>query len=805
MAGELTLDYQKDAIPNPIPLVGCKKLRRNGSLASWNYLENSLLLLGNLLLAFCLMRFAAPGGIYPAGVALLFACQRQQFGNKLALLCGAVIGSFTIQEPVTGLFLSSAIVVWYGAVGLLSKRRTSLKPLTSFTLWAVLRIGIVACTGPNLFYYGLVAVELVCTYLLAVLFQRGLAFLENPMRTYSKISLTALAMMLLLAVGGIGSEPAFSVNFQELAAVVLVLTVGYLGGGGVGAVMGISVAVIIGIPTDAMIALIAMYGLSGLFGGVLKELGRWGTIAGSSCGLFLAMGQLHENILGNPQLLPWGMGIMAFLLIPRRCLSQISSYFPNQVSENYSRDERQKLREVVMSRLDDLAAIFEELAKSFHQTEVAAVDNEQKVDLYSLLDRVCTKNCQQCTGYGVCWGENFYSTYREIFDLLALAELYGEVKTEQLKGKLAKTCFQQFKLITTINHLFESCQNEYQWRRKLEEGKYFLANQLQGMADIICNLTQEIANDTSFRSEVEDHLKHSFQRLGMGIKEVGVTSIGEERLEVKVRQRSCGRKRECYCLAAPLISRLLGTEYSVWERKCHLENGQCTYALSPVRQYHVKTTVCKLAKSGTESGDTSALRELKDGHFVAIVSDGMGHGDKASEESKTTVAILEKLLESGIDRDFAVNMVNSVLLLRSPDESFATVDLALLDLFDGRAEFVKIGAASSYIKRGREVISIKSTSLPAGILNTVDIERTEFHLQPGDMIILATDGVVDSKPNQAGKEDWMVRALRQVEVVGPEALGEYLLSLAKINQDGVPKDDMTVVVLQFNLNEPVLQ
>ena len=120
-----------------------------------------------------------------------------------------------------------------------------------------------------------------------------------------------------------------------------------------------------------------------------------------------------------------------------------------------------------------------------------------------------------------------------------------------------------------------------------------------------------------------------------------------------------------------------------------------------------------------------------------------------------------------------------------------------LDLYNGHAEFIKIGAASSFVKRGKEVWSIKSTSLPAGILNSVDLERTIVTLQPGDLIIMATDGVIDSKVNHSDKEDWMVRALRQVEVVGPEALGEYLLSLAKINQEGIPKDDMTVIVLQL--------
>ncbi|WP_165907882.1 stage II sporulation protein E [Hydrogenispora ethanolica] len=797
MAGELTLQYQKDAIPNRNLLTECRAMNRDWSTTARSWVGNSLQIVGQLLLAFFLVRFPVPGGIFPAGAAVLLAANRRKTFEFWALAAGTAAGLFTVYGPLMAWLSMAAFLIWFAATGFFLKKRTSLPLVTSFTIWAVLRIGITTLVGPTLQLYGLAALELLATYLLAIVFGYALKFLENPLKAYSKSSLSALVIMVLMALGGLGDLALLTVKLQDLAAVLLLLAVSYLGGGGAGAVLGLSLAIIQGLTGGGLVTLVTLYGISGLLGGVLKDLGRWGTAAGSALGWFFAMGQLHFQLTVGPQVLPWGIGMVAFLCIPRRYLSQVSNYLPNPESASYSREERQKLREVVMGRLDDLASIFEELAKSFNNGETAAVA-EQKPDLYSLLDRVCSKNCQHCTGYELCWRENFYSTYREIFDLLALAELYGEVNSGHLKGKLAKTCFQQFKLLTTINHLFERCQTEYQWQKKLEEGKYFLANQLQGMADIICSLAKEISTDTSFRSEVEEHLKLGFNRIGMSIKDIAVVSMGGERLEIKIRQRSCDRKHECGGLAAPLISKLLGTEYMVWERKCSLENGQCSYCLSPVRRYAVKTNVSKLSKSGNEpSGDSHSLQELKDGHFAVILSDGMGSGEKASEESQTTVAILDKLLESGINSDFAVKMVNSVLLLRSPDESFATVDLVLVDLFDGRAEFIKIGAGSSYIKRGREVISIQSTSLPAGILNTVDAERTEIHLQPGDMIILATDGIIDSKPNQAGKEDWVVRALRQVEVVGPEALGDYLLSLAKINQDGALKDDMTVVVLQF--------
>jgi stage II sporulation protein E len=788
---ELTLNYQKEAIPNRNLVFRRKVLEREGVLAKGIFKSVAYCLLSLLL-----TRFGFPGAIHPSGAAALLASPRQHHYLNLAMLIGVVAGLFMVHPIREAVLIAVTLVIWYGITGFFYGRRSGVKPLISFTIWAVLRVAAVAVLAPDWFAYLMVAAELALTYVLMRIFKYGLIFINNPVKTHSKVAMAGLTLLIVLAVGGIGDLTVQSVRLQDIVTPLLLLIVSFLGGGGVGAVMGIAVAIIVGIG-GGLAGLVAVYGIGGLLGGALKDLGRWGTAAGTAFGWYFALQQLQPAAADTFQIWPLGLGAAVFLLIPRRYLSLLAAYFPNQESGTFHQDERQKLREVVLSRLDDLAGIFEELARSFNQNEAVA-EAEEKVDLYSLLDRVCVKNCKQCSGYDACWGENFYSTYREIFDLLALAELYGEVHVGHLKGKLAKTCFQQFKLLTTINHLFERCQNEYQWQRKLDEGKYFLANQLQGMADIICNLSKEISTDTNFKAEVEERLKHGFNRLNMSIRDVSVLSIGGERLEITVRQRSCNHKHECAYLAAPMVSKLLGAEYLVWERQCHLENDQCGYCLSPVRKFAVKTSVCKLPKQGNEySGDNNSLQELKDGHFVAILSDGMGYGTKAYLESQTTVSILEKLLESGIDRDFAVKMVNSVLLLRSPEESFATVDLVLIDLFDGQAEFIKIGAASSYLKRGPDVISIKSTSLPAGILNTVDAERTEMHLQPGDLIVLASDGVIDSKENPPGKDDWVVRALRQVDVVGPEALGEYLMSLAKINYDGVPKDDMSVVVLQF--------
>src|SRR5690606_31139096 len=111
-------------------------------------------------------------------------------------------------------------------------------------------------------------------------------------------------------------------------------------------------------------------------------------------------------------------------------------------------------------------------------------------------------------------------------------------------------------------------------------------------------------------------------------------------------------------------------------------------------------------------------------------SDGMGAGARAAMESSAALALLEKMLDLGFSIDKTIRLVNTVLVLRSPDEMFATLDLALINLYDGQAQLMKIGAAATFIKRGSRVAVIRSQSLPLGILHSIDVETEYEQLEP---------------------------------------------------------------------------
>ena len=750
------------------------------------------------ILAILLSRAMFPNQIFPG--AAPFVIVRRSIVKRLEewlIILGTFFGTLSVTNLENAVWVSGSLLVLNFSRSWCRRLvRTSLQGLLLFGVWVVLRLLMTLIRESNPAAFFLTGFELMFSGVLTLFFQWGFNLLANPSKI-TKWSTLGLAIIAVVALSGTAGLRIFSLELSEISLVFLLITVAYLGGGGAGSSMGVLIALVLGIASGGLVAEIGLLAISGFLAGLLKDFGKWGTIFGASLGFFLISRQPQMEMAFNTSLVSWGMGMSGFALMPQRFLSQISEYSPERSEKTNSVARQQKLKEVISGRLSGVAKIFEEMVRDFNgetcQNEVS------KIDLYSLLDQVCTKNCKHCNGYEMCWEKNFYSTYRELFDLLACAELYGEVTAQHLKGKLRQSCYQQYKLITTVNFLFEKFQTELFWRRKYEVGKNLISQQLQGVSNFINDLAEEVITDQIFKDGFEASIKYSLNKLGIATQDIAISSFRDEGLEIKITQKGCKRCRECQNLIVPMLNSILGQKYMVWNKQCYQNGGQCTYQLIPEFKFEIQTTVCKLPKCGNEhSGDNHAMHQLKDGHFVAVLSDGMGHGRKASEESRITVSMLERLLENGIARDFAVRMVNSMMALRSPEESFATVDLTLVDLYTAKAEFIKIGAAATYIKRGREVWPIKSTSLPAGILNTVDVERTVSQLQSGDLIIMVTDGIVDSKADKVNKEDWIVRALSKVEVVGPEALGEYLLNLARINQDGQPKDDMTVVVLQIN-------
>lgn len=152
----------------------------------------------------------------------------------------------------------------------------------------------------------------------------------------------------------------------------------------------------------------------------------------------------------------------------------------------------------------------------------------------------------------------------------------------------------------------------------------------------------------------------------------------------------------------------------------------------------------------------------------------------------------------GFDKDTSLELINSSMYINSKEDSYATLDVAILDLYLGNMEFMKNGACPTFIKNKRNVNIVKSVSLPAGILENVDLVVYDKDLEDGDIIIMCSDGILESNSEYENKEVWIKNLLEEIETDNVQKIANILLNQSIDNGVGIAKDDMTVVVAKVN-------
>ena len=202
-------------------------------------------------------------------------------------------------------------------------------------------------------------------------------------------------------------------------------------------------------------------------------------------------------------------------------------------------------------------------------------------------------------------------------------------------------------------------------------------------------------------------------------------------------------------------------------------------------------------KSKSElSGDAMLNVRLKDGKCLVAISDGMGTGTKARQSSTQALKMLENLLLSGFDKNISLDLINTSLINQDPD-IFATLDIAIVDLYAGNIEFIKSGACPTYVKNNKKVQIIKSNSLPTGMVEGSQIQTFDKDIVSGDILLMCSDGILDANIEYKNKDLWIKYMLEDIETTNTKKIADLILNEAIDNNFGVIKDDMSVMVCKF--------
>ena len=333
------------------------------------------------------------------------------------------------------------------------------------------------------------------------------------------------------------------------------------------------------------------------------------------------------------------------------------------------------------------------------------------------------------------------------------------------------------------------------WNAKMDEQRVAVATQLTEISGIMEGAIRR-AYDTKEDTPLERKLKGLFYKKGILLKKAYVYDNGEGRKEVyltiRTRRKQCISNRE----AAQCLSDALGVSMMPSkEARNYVRNEYTNTCFVERTNFEVVYGVERYVGDYQQiSGDSFSFLQREEGQFVASLSDGMGTGLNAYQESERVVDLLERFLEAGFSKETAAKMINSALVLRDHGKTFSTIDISSIDLYSGVCEFLKIGAATSFIKRGNWVESITSTSLPAGVFQQTDFEKSCRKLYDGDMVVMVTDGVLDVLPTEH-QEKIMKDIILEHQTNNPKELADYIISRVRQYKNGRFCDDMTVLVM----------
>lgn len=617
-------------------------------------------------------------------------------------------------------------------------------------------------------------------------------FENNKRKVLSSEETVFIGIMLAIVISGMWDIKYMGFSLKNMMAFFIVLSTGYIEGPAMGAAVGSVLGLVSSMADASMPIMLGIFAFSGLIAGVFKELGK--VVTSIACVATAALMGFYTSGVGalDGVFLDSIIPAFIFLFIPVKSFEKMSLLINGdkkilELHKSYV----QRVKDMMEMRLESISTMLYSLCGILEEN----VDNElsYKGEINGIVEKLTDRVCSNCDSKSVCWKKELYYTYDSFLELLRLIEKSGRLEVASIPQELRRKCIRPNELVKQANYIYEIFRVNNKWRRKLIKSRMIVSDQIKGVSGLVKSMVEEVSTSMEFKNDVEEEVAIALDKKGLDFDDIVAVKNKSDRYEVTIYKRPCAGKQVCGKEYTSVISRVIGKRMMRDGSQCRLsrDSSMCHFRLIEGENFNMNTAVSRMSKEEV-SGDNYSFGEMGQGRYMMAISDGMGSGVPARMESNTTISLLEKFIEAGYEKDIAIKAINSVLVFKSSSESFSTIDLALVDLYSGMGEFVKVGAAPTFIKSRGDVVTIRSTSLPAGILDDVNLESEFVQLKNGDMVVMISDGVADAGGQI--KEKWVANFLRDFESVNPSDVAEAIINRAKEMYGGKVMDDMTVLV-----------
>ena len=756
--------------------------------------------------------------VSPASLAIIVAMGANEIPIVIALvlgLIGNIIGcgvSSIIPYIITMLIFFASFFARepkYNEESRNEKIKLGRRIFTSSLIVGIVKVLI----SGFLIYDFLVAITMsMITFILYKVFVNGISVVINfnEKRAFSLEEIMGASVLLTIAVCSFGNLQIFGFSIRNIIAIFIVLVLGWKNGMLVGATSGITIGVTLGIITNNDPVTIAAYAISGLVAGILNRFGRIGVIVGFVIGdvilTFLSNGGI-ENLIVFKEILIAGIGL---LVVPKNIKLDIENIIGNKQflpvannrGLNKSKEAAEKLKEVSRA-VKEMANIYKEKFEEqednkeknkqiFNAELLNNIDNMEENILYDSMSDVDSNIVNDIFEELI---KKQYIKEKDLLDILAKNNnLVVGFENEQ-----SSINREVEDMTRAINSAYRISKMNFIWNTKLKEEKQNVGKQLNGVSKVISAIAEDMKEqieETNIYEKEKQTILQLLKQKNIIVQELYIDRQDEDRFNIELYTERDGRNGITEIILN-ILEKVLNEKFKLIKRNNIDEKNIIKYKLMSEDIFSIDVGQAIAIKDGmTVSGDSLLHTRLKDGKYLVAISDGMGTGPEARKSSQIVIKMIQRLLDSGFNKENSIDLINTNLLNVSED-IYATLDIAIVDLYKGNIEFIKAGSAPTYIKNKKKIQLIKSETLPTGIVRNISKEIIDRKIEDGDFILMCSDGVIDSNVEYKNKALWVKYLLEDMQNTNPQKVADLVLNEAVDNNYGKVKDDMSILTFKL--------
>ena len=481
-----------------------------------------------------------------------------------------------------------------------------------------------------------------------------------------------------------------------------------------------------------------------------------------------------------PELLCILLPIIAFLLTPQALLQKAANALIFYRERHLSRLAINRNRTAIAERLFEVSGLFKQIQSTFLTLGNTDGETEAKTHMQG---KILNGICKRCSGYGACLAEGLLPCLQKMIDVGCIK---GRVSLIDIPQPLSGSCGRQSDLLHALNGQLCEYRAYMQDAEAASCGRQLLANQALGVSEIAKTLALEQSEPITLYTKKEKALENDLLKVGIICTEILIYGSDEPTVSLVTVGEANVKK------LSSAVSNLLAQPFCVVE-KLTLARDKFCYTLRKKPPLDAIFGVAARTKQGENfSGDTHTVLRIDESRFLVSLSDGMGSGEYARQISENTINLLESFYRTNMPPELTLTTVNRLLSF-AKDETFACVDIAVVDLAEGRADIIKIGSPTGFILSDSALQILESDSLPLGILERIHPTATSYPFRADDTLVFLSDGITEAFPSTVE----LYETVQTLPRSNPQDFADRLLSVALKYYGGVAKDDMTVLAVRI--------